>query len=125
MKEDVEVCRFCDRTVLPTGGHQTTQGVPAMIRVLMASALCFILLAPSLGHSAVVTEEEALTIGENFIEFMIDARGPRAWRKLVPVVCSPRQIMWVVGWRIDDRLKVTASTGEVLRLRFRRLPDDG
>ena len=58
-------------------------------------------------------------------EFMIDARVPRAWRKRVPVVCSPRHIMWVVGWRIDDRLKVTASTGEALRLRFRRLPDEG
>jgi tRNA(Ile)-lysidine synthase len=58
-------------------------------------------------------------------EFMIDARVPRAWRKRVPVVCSSRQIMWVVGWRIDDRLRVTASTGEVLCLRFRRMPDDG
>lgn len=58
-------------------------------------------------------------------EFMIDARVPRAWRTRVPLVCSPRQIMWVVGWRIDDRLKVTVSTGAVLRLRFRRLPDDG
>ncbi len=58
-------------------------------------------------------------------EFMIDARVPRAWRQRVPVVCSPRHIMWVVGWRIDDRLKVTASTDEALRLRFRRLPDEG
>ena len=58
-------------------------------------------------------------------EFMIDARVPRAWRQRVPVVCSTRHIMWVVGWRIDDRLKVTASTGEALRLRFRRLPDEG
>jgi tRNA(Ile)-lysidine synthase len=58
-------------------------------------------------------------------EFMIDARVPRAWRKRVPVVCSNRQIMWVVGWRIDNRLRVMPSTGEVLRLRFRCLPDKG
>jgi tRNA(Ile)-lysidine synthase len=56
-------------------------------------------------------------------EFMIDARVPRAWRKRVPVVCSPRHIMWVVGWRTDDRLKVTDYVGEVLRLRFKRLYD--
>ncbi len=75
MKKGVEVCRFRHRTVLPIGRRQTTQAVPAMIRVLVASALCFVLLAPSFSHSAVVTEQEALTIGENFIEFMIDVRG--------------------------------------------------
>jgi tRNA(Ile)-lysidine synthase len=58
-------------------------------------------------------------------EFMIDARVTRAWRDRVPVVCSPRYIMWVVGWRMDDRLKVTASTDKVLRLRFRRSPEGG
>jgi tRNA(Ile)-lysidine synthase len=57
-------------------------------------------------------------------EFMIDARVPRAWRKRVPVVCSAQHIMWVVGWRIDDRLKVTDYAGEVLCLRFRRLPEE-
>jgi len=54
-------------------------------------------------------------------EFMIDARIPRAWRQRVPVVCSPRQILWVVGWRIDDRVKVTESTRRVLYLKFERL----
>ena len=56
-------------------------------------------------------------------EFMIDARIPRAWRQRVPIVCSPRHIIWVVGWRIDDRVRVTAATSEVLRLRFERWPD--
>ncbi|UCB43580.1 MAG: tRNA lysidine(34) synthetase TilS [Dehalococcoidales bacterium] len=57
-------------------------------------------------------------------EFMIDARVPRAWRQRVPVVCSSQHILWVVGWRIDDRVKVTPGTGKVLRLHFERLPDD-
>jgi len=51
-------------------------------------------------------------------EFMIDARIPRAWRERVPVVCSPQQVLWVVGWRIDDRVKVTDDTQKVLRLEF-------
>ena len=51
-------------------------------------------------------------------EFMIDAKIPRAWRQRVPVVCSPRQILWVVGWRIDDRVKVTEDTRQVLCLKF-------
>jgi tRNA(Ile)-lysidine synthase len=39
----------------------------------------------------------------------------------VPLICSPKQILWVVGWRIDDRVKVTENTKEVLRLQFERL----
>jgi tRNA(Ile)-lysidine synthase len=51
-------------------------------------------------------------------EFMIDARIPAAWRGRVPLVCSHEQILWVVGWRIDDRVKVTESTRRVLWLKF-------
>jgi tRNA(Ile)-lysidine synthase len=53
--------------------------------------------------------------------FMIDARIPRAWRGHIPLVTSPGQIIWVVGWRIDERAKVTAMTKKVLRLEFRRV----
>jgi len=54
-------------------------------------------------------------------EFMIDAHVPRSWRSRVPIVCSRDHILWVVGWRIDDRAKVTGSSREVLRLRFERV----
>jgi tRNA(Ile)-lysidine synthase len=54
-------------------------------------------------------------------EFMIDARIPRAWRHLIPIVASPQHILWVVGWRIDERAKITDSTREVLRLKFKRI----
>jgi tRNA(Ile)-lysidine synthase len=53
-------------------------------------------------------------------EFMIDARIPQPWRERVPIVCSAEQILWVVGWRIDERVKVTDDTGRVLRLEFKR-----
>jgi tRNA(Ile)-lysidine synthase len=53
-------------------------------------------------------------------EFMIDARIPRSWRPRIPLVVSKRHIIWVVGWRIDERVKVTASSKRVLRLRFAR-----
>ncbi len=52
--------------------------------------------------------------------FMIDARIPRAWRGRVPVVSAPGQIIWLAGWRIDERVKVTATTVNILRLEFRR-----
>jgi tRNA(Ile)-lysidine synthase len=53
-------------------------------------------------------------------EFMIDAKIPQAWRQRVPIVCSPEQIIWVVGWRIDERAKVSEKTKKVLHLKFER-----
>ena len=61
-----------------------------------------------LGHSKKVSE------------FMIDARVPRSWRKSVPIVSSPDGVVWVVGWRIDERVKVTENTRNVLRLKLER-----
>jgi tRNA(Ile)-lysidine synthase len=54
-------------------------------------------------------------------DFMVDAKIPRVWRDRVPLVSSARGILWVVGWRIDDRVKVTEKTKKVLYLQFERL----
>lgn len=53
--------------------------------------------------------------------FMIDARIPQAWRRRIPIVCSPEQVLWVVGYRIDERSKVTDNTRRILRLEFKRV----
>ncbi|MBM4433438.1 MAG: tRNA lysidine(34) synthetase TilS [Chloroflexi bacterium] len=53
-------------------------------------------------------------------EFMIDAKIPRGWRQRIPIICSPRQILWVVGYRIDDRVKITDATQKVLCLTITR-----
>jgi len=53
-------------------------------------------------------------------EFMIDAKIPYSWRQRIPIVCSPRQILWVVGWRIDERVKVSGATRRILSLKFER-----
>ncbi len=53
-------------------------------------------------------------------KFMIDTKIPQAWRERIPIVCSPEQILWVVGWRIDDRVKVTDTTKQILCLEFKR-----
>ena len=52
--------------------------------------------------------------------FMIDEKVPQFWRGNIPVVCSPEQILWLAGYRIDDRAKVTEKTKKVLKLEFRR-----
>ncbi len=51
-------------------------------------------------------------------DFMGDAKIPRAWRDRVPLVCSGDRILWVVGWRIDHRVRVTDLTERILRLEF-------
>ncbi len=53
-------------------------------------------------------------------QFMIDARIPRGWRQRVPVVTAAGQIIWVVGFRIDERVRVTGATRQVLRIRFQQ-----
>jgi tRNA(Ile)-lysidine synthase len=52
--------------------------------------------------------------------FMTNAKIPRAWRDHIPLLVSPRQVLWMAGWRIDERAKVTGSTARVLRLSFER-----
>jgi len=54
-------------------------------------------------------------------DYMVDVKIPRSWRDRVPLVSSAKQILWVVGWRIDDRVKVTKNTKNILRLKFERL----
>lgn len=54
-------------------------------------------------------------------KFMIDARVPRLWRMRVPIVCDDEKLLWVVGYRIDERVKVTESTKRVLRIKFEQI----
>jgi tRNA(Ile)-lysidine synthase len=54
-------------------------------------------------------------------EFMIDARIPRLWRHNIPLVVSSSGIVWLAGYRLDERVKVTSKTGRVLRLEFKRI----
>lgn len=61
-----------------------------------------------------------LTELKKVARFMLDARIPHDWRSRVPLVCNPRQIVWVAGWRIDDRVKVTPDTRTILRLMMTR-----
>jgi tRNA(Ile)-lysidine synthase len=63
---------------------------------------------------------QPLGMGEQkkIARFMIDARIPSDWRERVPIMASTGQVAWVVGWRIDDRVKVTNKTKKVLTIKF-------
>jgi tRNA(Ile)-lysidine synthase len=52
--------------------------------------------------------------------FMTNAKIPRVWRDSIPLLASPAQILWVAGWRIDERAKVTETTERVLCLAFEK-----
>ncbi len=63
-------------------------------------------------------------------DFMINAKIPRRWREYIPLLVHDRpdgtqQIAWVVGWRIDDRVKITPETGRIVRFRWLRSRDQG
>jgi len=53
-------------------------------------------------------------------EFMLDAHIPQTWRNRIPVVYNQRQIIWIAGWRIDDRVRVTPETRSMLCLKMVR-----
>ncbi len=56
-------------------------------------------------------------------DFMIDRGIPRQWRDQVPILVtgdSSGRILWIAGWRLDERAKVTERTDEVLRISFHR-----
>jgi tRNA(Ile)-lysidine synthase len=62
-------------------------------------------------------------------DLMINVKIPRRWRDHIPLLVHARpgsdgveEIAWVVGWRIDERVRITASTRHVVRLRWRRDP---
>jgi tRNA(Ile)-lysidine synthase len=55
-------------------------------------------------------------------EFMLDARIPRSWRDSIPIICTPEKIIWIAGYRIDERVKVTPETKQILNIRLIKVP---
>ncbi|MBI4295097.1 MAG: tRNA lysidine(34) synthetase TilS [Chloroflexi bacterium] len=51
-------------------------------------------------------------------DFLVNEKVPRLWRERVPLVASPRGVVWVVGHRIAHWARVTEATRQVLRLEF-------
>ena len=49
-------------------------------------------------------------------EFFIDHKVPRFERPKIPLLISGESIAWIVGYRIDERVKVTDKTKRVLKV---------
>ena len=53
-------------------------------------------------------------------EFFINQKVPRRLRDRIPLVVSGERVVWVVGYRIDERVKVTETTQDILSVSVRR-----
>lgn len=53
-------------------------------------------------------------------DFFVDAKVPRDERDIVPVVASGEEIVWIAGFRGDDRFRVTDATKRFLKLEMRK-----
>lgn len=58
-------------------------------------------------------------------KFFIDNKVPKALRDRVPILTDQKRIVWVVGYRLGDDVKITDGTKRVLRLKVSRLEEGG
>jgi tRNA(Ile)-lysidine synthase len=52
-------------------------------------------------------------------DFFVDLKLPLEQRYLTPILCWNDKPVWVCGFRIDDRFKVTSDTKRVMKVTFR------
>jgi tRNA(Ile)-lysidine synthase len=57
-------------------------------------------------------------------KFFIDNKVPKPVRDRVPIVTDGRRIVWVVGYRIGDEVKITDATKKILKLKVSRLDEE-
>ncbi len=49
-------------------------------------------------------------------DFFIERKIPKEKRRQVPLLLSNQDIIWIVGYRIDDRYKVARDSRRVLKV---------
>jgi tRNA(Ile)-lysidine synthase len=54
-------------------------------------------------------------------DFFVDEKVPRDERDAIPLIVSGEDIIWVVGYRGDERFKVTDETKKVLKFEVKKL----
>jgi tRNA(Ile)-lysidine synthase len=51
-------------------------------------------------------------------EYFIDQKIPREERGGIPLVAKNNEIVWIVGYKISDKFKVTENTKSILKLKY-------
>jgi tRNA(Ile)-lysidine synthase len=49
-------------------------------------------------------------------DFMVDCKVPQKKRNRIPLICNEDQVCWVVGLRIDERVKISKKTHAVINI---------
>lgn len=53
-------------------------------------------------------------------KYFIDSKIPRELRDKIPLICIDNEIVWVVGYKMSDKFKVTENTKRVLKIEYNR-----
>lgn len=53
-------------------------------------------------------------------DFFVDAKVPRDERDIIPLIAAGDDIVWIAGYRADERFKVTANTRSFLKLEVKK-----
>ncbi len=53
-------------------------------------------------------------------EYFIDNKVPREIREKVPIIAMNNEVVWIIGYKISDKFKVTENTKRVLRLEYKK-----
>jgi len=57
---------------------------------------------------------------QRLADLMINVKIPQAERDRVPLLMCGEDLVWVIGWRLDERFAVRADTRRVLVADVRR-----
>ena len=52
-------------------------------------------------------------------DFFVDRKVPTTERHATPIVFSENTPVWICGYRMDDRFKITPQTKKVLKISLR------
>lgn len=53
-------------------------------------------------------------------KYFIDCKIPRELRYNIPLICAGNEVVWIIGYKISDKFKVTENTRNVLRTEYIR-----
>ncbi len=54
-------------------------------------------------------------------KYFIDSKISSALRSTIPIIAKNNEIIWIIGYKISDKFKVTENTKNVLRLEYKKV----